>query len=101
MARKMPSRKQRQNEVISLFTFPFVIIGFFLLTKKIIGIVGVLIMTVIGFALGVIAARYVPDMRKKENKNKNPFTGLPQKTAMKKPSKRTSSKKQTSPAKSS
>jgi restriction system protein len=48
--------------------------------------------------LGEIAASFVPDMRKKENKNKNPYTGLPQKTSVKKPSKQTSSKKQTASA---
>jgi restriction system protein len=91
----MPSRKQRQNEVISWFTFPFTIISFFLLIKGIIDIIGLFIIMGIGFILGLIAARYVPDMRKKENKNKNPYTGLPQKNSAKKPSKQTSSKKQT------
>jgi restriction system protein len=48
--------------------------------------------------LGEIAASFVPDMRKKENKNKHPYTGLPQKTSAKKPSKQTSAKKQTASA---
>jgi restriction system protein len=96
----MPSRKQRQNEVISWFTFPFTIIAFFLFMKGIFDIIGLFIVMGIGLVLGLIAARYVPDMRKKENKNKNPYTGLPQKTSAKKPAKPSSSKKQTASAKS-
>ncbi len=100
MAKKMPSRRERKNAVISLFTFPTVIIGFYLLMKGVIGIIGLMVISLVALFIGSWAASYVPDMRKKENKNKNPYTGLPQKTAEKKPFKQTSTKKQTAPAKS-
>ncbi|MBW7651342.1 restriction endonuclease [Anoxybacillus sp. ST4] len=101
MAKKLPSRRERQNAVISLFTFPAAIVGFYLLMNGIIEIVGLIIILFISLIIGSWAARYVPDMRKKENKNKNPYTGLPQKTAEKKPAKISSSQKRTSRASSS
>jgi len=101
MAKKMPSRRERQNAVISLFTFPAFIISFYLMMKGIIGLAGVIVTLFIALIIGSWTARYVPDMRKKENKNKNPYTGLPQKTAEKKPAKTSTSKKTTSPASSS
>ncbi|MCG3085911.1 restriction endonuclease [Anoxybacillus sp. LAT_35] len=101
MAKKLPSRRERQNAVISLFTFPAAIVGFYLLMNGIIEIVGLIIILFISLIIGSWAARYVPDMRKKENKNKNPYTGLPQKTAEKKPAKTSSSQKRTSQASSS
>jgi len=83
MAKKMPSRRERQNAVISLFTFPAFIISFYLMMKGIIGLAGVIVTLFIALIIGSWTARYVPDMRKKENKNKNPYTGL-----LKKPQRR-------------
>ncbi|ANB60442.1 restriction endonuclease [Anoxybacteroides amylolyticum] len=100
MAKKMPSRRERQNTVISLFTFPAFIISFYLMMKGIIGLGGVIVTLFIALIIGSWTARYVPDMRKKENKNKNPYTGLPQKTAEKKPAKTSTPKKRTSQASS-
>ncbi|MCX8046217.1 MAG: restriction endonuclease [Anoxybacillus gonensis] len=96
MAKKKPSRKERQNAVISLFTFPAFIIGFYLLMNGIIEIVGLIVILIIALFIGSWAASYVPDMRKKENKNKNPYTGLPQKNAEKKPTKIFTPQKRTS-----
>ncbi|AEH47104.1 restriction endonuclease [Parageobacillus thermoglucosidasius] len=100
MARKMPSRKQRQKIVYEGVAVLVILCGIGIWWQFQLSIFFLVVTVFVAVTLGVIASSYAPDMRKKENKNKNPFTGLPQKTAMKKPSKLTAAKKQTAPAKS-
>lgn len=96
----MPSRKQRQKIVYEGVAVLVILCGIGIWWQFQLSIYFLVVTVFVAITLGVIASSYAPDMRKKENKNKNPFTGLPQKTAMKKPSKPTSAKKQTAPAKS-
>jgi restriction system protein len=74
-----PSRKERQNTNYLLVMIPTVFILFLLIMN---GITNMYLLGGIffgGIILGNIAASFVPNMRKKENKRKNQYTGLPSK----------------------
>lgn len=81
---KIPSRKKRQEAVYSLVMFPTIAIILLLIINGYTNLYlhgGILLS---GIILGSIASSYTPDMRKKENKDKNIYSGLPQKKNSKK-----------------
>ncbi|MGG0718368.1 restriction endonuclease [Robertmurraya massiliosenegalensis] len=80
MSRKL-SRKERQNQVYQVFVmFPILSIVILLIMNGVTNyfLLGGILLG--GIIFGNIAVRYVPDMRKKENKHKNQYTGLPSKS---------------------
>ncbi|MEW5320727.1 restriction endonuclease [Geobacillus thermoleovorans] len=100
MTGKMPTRKQRQKIVYEGVAGLVLLCGLGIWWQFQLSIYFLIAIVFVAVALGAITSSYAPDMRKKESKNKNPYTGLPQKNAVKKPSKPSSSKKQATPANS-
>jgi restriction system protein len=75
MARK-PSREARKNTVYTWVMVPIALIIILLIMNGVtnIYILGGILLS--GVIIGSFASSYVPDMRKRENKNKNEYTGL-------------------------
>lgn len=76
---KKRTRKQRQSTVFSLIMLPVLIIALLLFNNGITNIYLIGSLLIIGFVFASIAQSFVPDMRLKENKNKNKYTGPPKK----------------------
>ncbi len=79
-----PTRSQRKNTVYGAVSGSIIFIGlwamFHFQINNIYYFIGVII---IGVSMGVVASSFVPDMRRKENKDKNMYTGLLNKTGPK------------------
>ncbi|WP_234998253.1 restriction endonuclease [Salirhabdus sp. Marseille-P4669] len=77
-----PTRKQRKQTVYIAVTGPIIFIGLWIMFQfhftNLYYIIGLIFFAVI---IGEIGSSFVPDMRKKENKHKNMYTGLPAKNA--------------------
>lgn len=74
----MESRKKRKDGVYTIVAGPIILIGlyfFFNSNSTNYWILGGIIL--VGVIMGSIASSYVPDMRYKKNRNKNPYSGLP------------------------
>jgi len=75
-----PSRKQRQSTVYTIVAGPILFIGLWMMFQfnvtNIYYLIGLVLFAVV---MGAIVSSFVPDMRRKENKNKNMYTGLPNK----------------------
>lgn len=73
-----PSRRQRQSTVYTIVAGPILFIGLWIMFQfnitNIYYLIGLVIFAVV---MGAIASSFVPDMRRKENKNRNMYTGLP------------------------
>lgn len=86
-----PTRRQRQNNVYTVVAVPIIFIGLWIMfhfeIRNGFYFLGVILFGVI---MGSFASSFVPDMRRKENKNKNMYTGLPNKS-------KSSSKRKNSP----
>lgn len=80
------SKKKRQNTMYSAIYGLIYLLGFTILlnTKSGFTITNIIILIIVSTLIGKFFTRFVPDMRYKENKGKNPYTGLP--TKNKKPS---------------
>lgn len=76
-----PSRKKRQGDIYTIVAGPILLIGLWVLFKfdafNLYSLIGLVFFAVI---VGAFAASFVPDMRRKENKHKNMYTGLPKKS---------------------
>ncbi|WP_138418765.1 restriction endonuclease [Aquibacillus sediminis] len=72
-----PTRKQRQKDVYTVVAGPILLLGLWIMFQfnftNLYYIIGLVFFAVI---MGSICASFVPDMRKKENKHKNMYTGL-------------------------
>lgn len=90
------SRKQRQGELYTVVFGSIVLIGLWIMFNfhmtNFYFIIGLLLF---GAIMGSIASSFVPDMRKKENKNKNMYTGLTKNTKTKSTAKKTNNKDKT------
>ncbi|MFD1736130.1 restriction endonuclease [Bacillus salitolerans] len=91
MARK-PSRQERKNTVNALVMFPIIMIGIILIMNGITNLYLLGGIFIAGIITSVFAQGFVPDLRKKENRNKNAYTGLPQNKQHKSPKKTSISK---------
>lgn len=89
---KRPSRRARQDAVFSWVMLPTIAIILLLIMNGVTNYYVLGGIFVICLVIGGIATSYVPDMRRKENKNKNAYTGLSSKK--KTPQKNNSSKTQ-------
>jgi len=89
------TRKQRKDTVFGAVSGLVFLCGFSIWWQFHLSFYFLIAVIFMSVALGAKAASYVPDMRKKENKNKNPYTGLPQKKSMKKTDKLPSSRQRT------
>lgn len=73
-----PSRKKRKEEIYTVVAGPILFIGLWVMfhfnLTNIYYIIGLVIFAVF---MGGLVSSFVPDMRKRENKNKNMYTGLP------------------------
>lgn len=79
MARARPSRKKRQESVRALVALPVLVILTVLIMNEVYNyylLGGILLF---GIILASIVENLVPDMRRKENKNKNSYTGIERK----------------------
>ncbi|MBB5324874.1 hypothetical protein HNQ34_001972 [Anoxybacillus tepidamans] len=92
------TKKQRKDTVFGAVSGLVFLCGFSIWWQFHLSFYFLIAVIFMSVALGAKAASYVPDMRKKENKNKNPYTGLPQKKSMKKTDKLPSSRQRTAEA---
>ena len=98
---KGESRKKRQEAVYILVMGPIVAIMILLMMNGITNLYLLGGMLFGGIIIASLAQSYVPDMRKKENKYKNEYTGLPSKKKTNSTRNNTSSKKTISNKKNS
>ncbi|MEH7442644.1 restriction endonuclease [Bacillus sp. JJ1122] len=76
-----PSRKQRQNDLYTIVAGPILLIGLWVIFQfKITSIYYLIGLVLFAVVMGAITSSFVPDMRRKENKYKNMYTGLPKKS---------------------
>ncbi|MFA9559294.1 restriction endonuclease [Evansella sp. AB-rgal1] len=79
-----PSRKKRKEAIYTLVSGPILIIGLWVMIHfnfaNIYFLIGLILFAVF---MGELVSSFVPDMRRKENKNKNRYTGLPEESKKK------------------
>ena len=79
-----PSRKKRKEAIYTVVAGPILFIGLWVMFQfnltSIYYIIGLVLFAVF---MGGLVSSFVPDMRRKENKNKNMYTGLPEESKKK------------------
>ncbi|WP_017186152.1 restriction endonuclease [Alkalibacillus haloalkaliphilus] len=73
-----PSRKKRKEAIYTVVAGPILFIGLWVMFQfSITSIYYIFGLVLFAVLMGGFASSFVPDMRKKENKSKNMYTGLP------------------------